>query len=187
MPDRSDSVRGLANSPQARIRVNRHGEPTGGTAQSGGDLARPPRWDEVLRTVGIGDEAVAACWDPFGCWGWVKAYRDRGERPFDDDDLELLASAGSSLSSAPRRGFTTAAPGGAHEPAVIVLNPDLSIASRTAGSRAWIGTLPGAELFAVWGILTPPVYPVATRARDGGAAASARASVGMDGRWEASG
>jgi DNA-binding CsgD family transcriptional regulator len=155
--------------------------------ESGGDLARSPRWDEVLRTVGIGDEAVVACRDPFGCWGWIKAYRDQGERPFDDDDLELLASAGSGLSSALRRGFTTVAPGGAHEPAapaVIVLNPDLSIASRTAGSRAWIDTLPGAELFAVWGILTPPVYPVATRARDGGAAASARAlERGMDGRW----
>jgi DNA-binding CsgD family transcriptional regulator len=155
--------------------------------ESGGDLARSPRWDEVLRTVGIGDEAVVACRDAFGCWGWIKAYRDRSERPFDDDDLELLASAGSSLSSTLRRDLTAAAPGSAQEPAapaVIVLNPDLSIVSRTPGSRAWIDALPGAELFAVWGILTPPVYPVATRARDGGAAAAARAlERGMDGRW----
>jgi DNA-binding CsgD family transcriptional regulator len=168
----------------------RRSTPVGSLArESGGDLARSPRWDEVLRTVGIGDEAVAACRDAFGCWGWIKAYRDRGERPFDDDDLELLAYAGASLSSALRRGFTTAVPGSAHEPAppaVMVLNPDLSVASRTAGSRAWIEALPGAELFAVWGILSPPIYPVATRARDGGAAASARAlERGVDGRWVA--
>jgi DNA-binding CsgD family transcriptional regulator len=155
--------------------------------ETGGDLARSLRWDEVLRTVGIGDEAVAACRDPFGCWGWIKAYRDGGDRPFDDGDLELLASAGSSLSSALRRGFTAAMPSNAHgptTPGVIVLNPDLSVASRTAGARAWIGALPAAELFAAWGILPPVIYPVATRARDGGAVTGAHAlERAVDGRW----
>jgi DNA-binding CsgD family transcriptional regulator len=155
--------------------------------ETGGDLARSPRWDEVLRTVGIGDEAVAACRDALGCWGWIKAYRDGGDRPFDEDDLELLASAGSSLSAALRRGCTAAAPGKAREPAapgVIVLNPDLSVASRTAGAGAWIDALPAAGLFAAWGMLPAIVYPVATRARGGGAVAGAHAlERGMDGRW----
>lgn len=154
--------------------------------ETGGDLVRSPRWDEVLRTVGIGDEAVVACRDPFGCWGWIKAYRDRGDRPFDDDDLELLASAGSTLSLALRRGFTAAIPGNAHgptAPGVIVLNPDLSVASRTAGVRAWIDALPAAALFAAWGILPPVIYPVAARARGSGAVAGARAlERGVDGR-----
>jgi DNA-binding CsgD family transcriptional regulator len=155
--------------------------------ETGGDLARSPRWDEVLRTIGIGDEAVVACRDPFGCWGWIKAYRDAGERPFDDEDLKLLASAGASLSPALRRGFTAAAPGNLHEPpapGVIVLNPDLSVASRTAGARAWIDALPLAGLFAAWGILPATIYPAATRARGSGAIAEARAlERGMDGRW----
>jgi len=168
----------------------RRSSPVGSLArESDGDLARSPRWDEVLRQVGIGDEAVVACRDPFGCWGWIKAYRGQGERPFDDDDLGLLASAGSSLSSALRRGFTAAAPGIAHEPTapgVIVLKPDLSVASRTAGAGTWIEALPAAKLFAVWGILPAIVYPVATRARDGGSAAGARAlERGVDGRWVA--
>ena len=157
--------------------------------ETGGDLARSPRWDEILRTVGIGDEAAAACRDALGCWGWVKAYRDRGDRPFDDDDLELLASAGSTLGAALRRGCTAAAPGSAHEPAapgVIVLNPDLSVASRTAGARAWIDALPAAGLFAAWGMLPAIVYPVATRARGGQAAAGAHAlERAVDGRWVA--
>jgi DNA-binding CsgD family transcriptional regulator len=157
------------------------------SADTGGDLARSARWDQVMRRTGIGDIATAACRDALGCWGWIEAYRDRGDRPFDDDDLELLASAGSSLTPALRRGFTAPAPGTADGPAapgVIVLNPDLSVVSRTAGARAWIDAMPAAGLFAVWGILPAPVYPVATRAREGGAAAGARAlERGVDGRW----
>ena len=66
----------------------------------------------------------------------------------------------------------------------MVLNPDLSVASRTAGAGTWIDALPAAKLFAAWGILPAIVYPVATRARDGGAAAGARAlERGVDGRW----
>ena len=47
------------------------------SAETGGDLARSPRWDEVLRPVGIGDVAAVACRDALGCWGWIEAYRDK--------------------------------------------------------------------------------------------------------------
>jgi hypothetical protein len=70
------------------------------STETGGDLARSPRWDEAMRPTGIGDVGAAACRDALGCWGWIEAYRDRGDRPFDDDDLELLANAASSLSPA---------------------------------------------------------------------------------------
>jgi DNA-binding CsgD family transcriptional regulator len=157
------------------------------SAETGGDLARSPRWDEVMRHAGMGDIAAAACRDALGCWGWIEAYRDQTDRPFDDDDLELLASAGSSLSPALRRGVTAAVPGNTSDqagPGVIVLNPDLSIVSRTAGARAWIDAMPAAGLFAAWGILQPTVYPVATRAREGGTPAAARAlDRAADGRW----
>jgi DNA-binding CsgD family transcriptional regulator len=157
------------------------------STETGGDLARSGRWDEVMRPVGIGDIAAAACRDALGCWGWIEAYRDRGDPPFDEDDLELLASAGSSLGAALRRGFTAAAHGSVHEPmapGVIVLNPDLSVVSRTAGARAWIDVLPAAGLFAAWGILPAIVYPVATRAHGGGAVAGAHAlERAVDGRW----
>ena len=70
------------------------------------DAASSPRWDEVLGPVGIGDEAVVACRDESGCWGWLKAYRDRSESPFLEDDLALLRDG---LSGA--RSSTSAQPG----------------------------------------------------------------------------
>jgi len=157
--------------------------------ETGGDLARSPRWDEVMRGVGIGDIAVVACRDEFGCWGWVEAYRDNGGRPFEDGDLEFLASIGPALGSVLRRGLGFVPPpdGDAATPSttgVIVLNADLSVADATTGARAWIGAFPGARLWAAWGMLPPAIYPVATRARAGRPAARARALWRVvDGRW----
>jgi DNA-binding CsgD family transcriptional regulator len=157
------------------------------SADTGGDLARSPRWDEVLRPVGIGDEAVLACRDALGCWGWIKAYRDRSDPRFSEQDLELLAQVGPSLGSALRRGIGAAsdvAVAAPTAPGVIVLDRDLRPISWTAGARAWIAALPLAGLFATWGMLPATVYPVAALARSGSAAAGAHAlERAMDGRW----
>ena len=49
--------------------------------------------------------------------------------------------------------------------------------------RAWIDAFPAAGMFAAWGML-PAIYPVATRARAGGAASGAHALERVtDGRW----
>jgi DNA-binding CsgD family transcriptional regulator len=168
--------------------VARRANPTGRlSAETAGDLARSPRWDEVLRPVGIGDEAVVACRDAFGCWGWIKAYRDRADRAFGDGDLDLLATVASSLGSVVRRRLMEASGDGALEPStpgVIVLDSDLSPVSRTAGAQAWIDSLPSAALFAAWGMLPPEVYPLATVARSRPPATGARAlERAGDGRW----
>ena len=159
------------------------------STETGGDLARSPRWDEVMRPVGIGDIAVVACRDAQGCWGWVEAYRDSDDRPFRDRDLEFLATAGPALGAALRRGlgFTPPPDREAAKPSttgVIVLNADLRVVDTTAGARAWIGAFPAAGLFAAWGMLPATIYPVATRARAGKAATGAHALERMtDGRW----
>jgi DNA-directed RNA polymerase specialized sigma24 family protein len=57
----------------------------------------------VLRSVGIGDEAIVACRDTVGCWGWIKAYRDTDDPSFTEQDLELLGRVGPTLGSALRR------------------------------------------------------------------------------------
>ena len=57
------------------------------SGDTGGDLARSARWDQVMRHVGIGDVAAVACRDRFGAWGWFEAYRDRSEPAFQPGDL----------------------------------------------------------------------------------------------------
>src|SRR5439155_13736925 len=155
--------------------------------ETGGDLARSPRWDEVMRPVGIGDVAVLACRDTLGCWGWIELYRDGGDARFGGADLELLANVGPSLGSALRRTWMAERGGGGFEPSppgVIVLDPDLSLVSRTAGSGIWVDALPAAALFAAWGMLPAVVYPVATLARSRDAATEAHGlERTVDGRW----
>jgi DNA-binding CsgD family transcriptional regulator len=157
------------------------------SSETGGDLARSPRWDEVMRPVGIGDIAVVACRDALGCWGWIEAYRDGGDRSFEDDDLELLASVGANLGSALRRGFIAATDsqvGAPTPPGVVVLDPDLGLVNWTATARAWIDSLPAARLFAAWNMLPAAVYPVATLSRSRATLTGAHAlERAADGRW----
>ena len=78
--------------------------------ETGGDLARSSRWDEIMRPVGIGDVATVACRDALGCWGWIEPYRDSDDRPFDEDDVthaEWVLNA--ILSSVRAAGFATTA------------------------------------------------------------------------------
>lgn len=155
-------------------------------AETRGDVARSPRWDEVLRPAGIGDVAILACRDAQGCWGWIELYRDSSDRPFDDGELALLESIGPAIGSALRRhamprsdGPTTPAP-----PGTLVLNRDLRLVSWTPSARAWIDALPSAALFARWGMLPSVVYPTAVLARSQDTAEAARALVQtVDGRW----
>jgi DNA-binding CsgD family transcriptional regulator len=155
------------------------------SAETGGDLARSARWDEVMRPVGIGDVATAACRDTLGCWGWIEAYRDGSDRPFEAEDLGLLEGVGPSLGAALRRTMFAGA-GGASEPippGVIVLDGSLAVVGWTAGAAAWVDTLPSARLVARWGMLPSVVYPAATLARNGVAAAAHALMRAVDGRW----
>jgi DNA-binding CsgD family transcriptional regulator len=157
------------------------------SADTGCDLPRSSRWDEVLRRVGIGDEAVVACRDSFGCWGWIKAYRDGGDRWFEDADLDLFASVASSLASIVRRRLTDGLSTAEFEPrppGVVILDSALQPVSRTAGSLVWIDALPAAALFASFGMLLAQVYPLAALARSRSGPAGVHAlDRAVDGRW----
>jgi DNA-binding CsgD family transcriptional regulator len=157
------------------------------SVETGGEFARSPRWDEVMRPVGIGDLAIAACRDTYGCWGWIELYRDRSDSAFSADELQLLGRIGPSLGSALRRTRLGAGDGGVLDPilpGVIVLDPTLGILSWTAAARAWIDALPAATLFTAWGILPPVIYPVATLSRSPQTRAEAHAlERTVEGRW----
>jgi DNA-binding CsgD family transcriptional regulator len=164
----------------------RRASPAGSlSGETGGDLACSPRWDEVLRQVGIGDEAIVACRDQLGCWGWLKAYRDGAERAFAKEDVDLLAQVGPGLGAALRRSLARDPRSGtapASPPGVIVLDRELRPLSWTAGARAWIDVLPAAQVYATLGMLPAMVYPVATLARNDASAARALERA-VDGRW----
>ena len=154
--------------------------------ETAGDLARSPRWDEVLRPVGIGDLAAVACRDASGCWGWIEAYRDASERPFSDADLDLLAAAGPSMAVVLRRSVVDvrrAGPDSSDPPGVLVLDRDLRPVSRTDAASRWIAALPLADLFAMWGMLPAVIYPAATLARSGDPAHAHATLPGENGRW----
>jgi DNA-binding CsgD family transcriptional regulator len=157
------------------------------SVETGGDLARSLRWDEVMRPVGIGDIATVACRDALGCWGWIEPYRDSDDRPFEEHDLDLLEKAGSSLGSALRRSAMGVSEGGVVEPSppgMIVLDRNLRPVSWTAGARAWINVLPSAPFYTSLGMLPTVVYPAATLARSRSEGVQACALVhAVDGRW----
>jgi DNA-binding CsgD family transcriptional regulator len=159
------------------------------STETHGDLARSQRWDQVMRHAGIGDVAAVACRDGLGCWGWIEAYRDRADRPFDEDDLALLSSAGPSLGAALRRSShadAVAHTAGSRPPGVIVLNADLQAVSWTASARSWVADFPGAAVHAQLGILPSVIYPAAAIARTHEAPAGAHALLRMaDDRWAA--
>ncbi|MFL6039717.1 MAG: LuxR C-terminal-related transcriptional regulator [Gaiellaceae bacterium] len=154
--------------------------------ETGGDVARSARWDEILRPAGIGDVAILACRDAQGCWGWIEVYRDSADPSFDEDALSLLESVSPAIGSAlrrnamhPRRGDVVK-PG---PPGTLVLDRDLRPVSWTAGARAWIDSLPSAQLFARWGMLPSVVYPTAVLARQGKTDAARALVQADDGRW----
>ena len=155
-------------------------------SETGGDAARSARWDEVLRPAGIGDVAIVACRDDQGCWGWIELYRDSADPSFEEGELDLLESVAPAVGSALRHNAMQPGPSDVPQPGppgTLVLDRDLRPVSWTMGARAWIDSLPSAQLFANWGMLPSVVYPTAVLAREGNTDAARALVQANDGRW----
>jgi DNA-binding CsgD family transcriptional regulator len=165
--------------------VARRRSPVGAlSGETAGDLGRSLRWDEVLRLLGIGDEAVLACRDGLGCWGWLKAYRDSADRAFSPDELALLADVAAALGRGLRRAdgrSTSTLPVAPTVAGVVTLDDCLAPVSTTAAARDWMSALPGAAAYTAFGMLPAMVYPVAMRARRGKVAHALERTA--QGRW----
>src|SRR5579884_1078811 len=149
----------------------RRRDPVGSlSATTEGDLARSRCWDECLRAHDVGDQATVVLRDAHGSWGYLKAWRNREDRPFAVEDLRLLAEVAPHLGSAVRR--RTLGPAVSEQadtvperPAgVLILDADLRRRSSTPSAQAWLAVLPGAAIAESRGYLPQTVYAVAARA-----------------------
>lgn len=80
------------------------------------------------------------------CWGVLCLHREDATLGFSDDEVELVRRLGPHLGEGLRRSLTlsttpdVADPGG---PGILVLEPDLSVASINAQAERWLSEIPG--------------------------------------------
>lgn len=133
------------------------------SAATAGDYGRSRRWQECLRPYGIGDELMTACRDRHGCWGSVELMRDGGDRPFNEDEVQLLDQLAPVLGTLLRRSLARGwradrADAGTPPPGTLILNAALSPTGWTPSVRDWFAELP------MPGEMLPPaVYQIGVR------------------------
>lgn len=135
-------------------------------AATGGDLARSRPWEECLGPSGMGDVFTVSGRDRFGGWGWINAGREHGDRPFSDQDIELLTDRSASLGAAMRRSAVartlqprcTPPP-----PGIIILDDQPRETSWTPEAHQWLRLLPDAPEWHRHGLLPTAVYGIAGR------------------------
>ena len=154
-------------------------------AATGGDLARSPRWDEIMRPAGITDELRAALVSDGRCWGSLSLFR-AAARPFTDEDVRHVTEVLAAITAGTRAAWTTmdlpsAAAPAASGPGTIIVTADGTLVTATPAAVSWLEKL---------GLAGKPasglalIYPVIVRATADGArpAASVRTRT-IDGYW----
>ncbi|MGI9147536.1 MAG: helix-turn-helix transcriptional regulator [Chloroflexota bacterium] len=114
------------------------------SAITGGDLARSRRWDESFNRYGTGDELRVVAVDERGCWARFDLWRDRDDRPFDDDDAALVRAASTNLGRAMRRATVRSrnpAPAAPLATGILLIRPDLQPSAGTPTVQAWFRAL----------------------------------------------
>ncbi|CAN7285568.1 helix-turn-helix transcriptional regulator [Arthrobacter sp. LjRoot78] len=164
---------------------------------TGGDPARSPLWNGVLRRYGVADVLSTVFADGHGCWGWLDLWRTTDDGPFTERDRTHLAAAAPVIAAGLRRSRAAqmrrdAQPrrdllptSGLPQQAVLTLDTELNITSRSPSAGDWLGLLqPGPSPYEA---IPAEVYNVAAQllAIEAGVdsqPASARVPIGL-GRW----
>ena len=109
-----------------------------------GDRFASPRYREIMRPLGLGDELRVALLTGSQCWGYLCLHRADGPSGFSEPERALVASAAPHLAHALRVallvGDRSAAPR-AREPGVIVLADDLGVVAVTAQASEYLSQL----------------------------------------------
>jgi hypothetical protein len=118
--------------------------PIRATRVTGGDLARSRRWRESLERYGTGDELRVVAADERGCWGRFDLWRDSDDRPFDNQDAQLVHEASVALGRGMRRatvGLHDDALAAPLEAGVLLIDADLRPRGGTPAVYAWFRAL----------------------------------------------
>jgi DNA-binding CsgD family transcriptional regulator/GAF domain-containing protein len=130
-----------------------------------GDLQQSLRHRELCRPSGFGDELRVVLSDSTGTWGALCLLREAGRPHFDASEVGFLASLAPLVAEGLRRAATLDEVATADEPSsgVVVLAPDNSVETATAGADRWLAELAAGDT--VDQELPVAVLAVAARAR----------------------
>jgi DNA-binding CsgD family transcriptional regulator len=153
-----------------------------------GDRFASPRFREIMRPLGLGDELRVALLAGSQCWGYLCLHRTDRSSGFTERELTLVATAAPHLAHALRQALLmqpSAAAGRAHEPGVVVLADDLSLVAVTAQASEYLAQMEPASSLP----LPVCIYAAAAALRaieDGNAAPGAMPTTRVHartGRW----
>jgi DNA-binding CsgD family transcriptional regulator len=109
-----------------------------------GDRVASPRYGEIMRPLGLGDELRAALVAGTECWGYLCLHRADGGRGFTAAELELVARIGPHVAAGIRDATVRAAPRpGPQRPGVLVVSDDLALVASTPEAEALAEVLDG--------------------------------------------
>jgi hypothetical protein len=107
-----------------------------------GELARSPRYQEILAPLDLGDELRAALMIGSKCWGFMCLHRERSSPNFTPVEAALLARLVPHLAEGLRAALllgdsraTTPQPDG---PGLVLLADDLSLVAITPAAEGWL-------------------------------------------------
>ena len=172
---------------------------------TGGNPARSPLWDGILRRYEVTDVLSTAFGDKYGCWGWLDLWRSADAGLFTDTESTFLATAAPVIAAGlrqsraeqmrrdarQRHGKQGPEAGEGRElrtlpgQAVLTLDEGLGITGRSASAAEWLDLLqPGPHPYEA---VPAEVFNVAAQllARESGLdshESSARVPIGF-GRW----
>lgn len=108
-----------------------------------GDRMASPRYRDIMRPIGLGDELRVALVSGSRCWGYLCLHREDGHAGFSKSELRTVARLAPHLAHAMRTATarTASAATVRTRPGVIVLAPDLSLLAMTAEAEAALATI----------------------------------------------
>ena len=133
----------LKNDSVKFVRLARGSSPVGSLGlATEGELARSPRYQEILSPMDLGDELRAALVVGSKCWGFMCLHRERSSPNFTPVEAAVLAKLTPHLAEGLRTALLI---GDAQEPSpppdgpgLLLLGDDLSLAAITPAAEGWL-------------------------------------------------